>query len=238
MNIRYADGILIFQLIAYASIVPMIMFAGWQHYLIAIVAYFCIGGLGMIMGYHRLLTHRSFKCSKWFEHMITYFATLSLTGPALDWIAIHREHHKFGDTENDPHSPDYKGRLRVHFLTMYTPVSIKYAGKDLRNKFLLFQRKHYFLINIITGLILYLIDPFAVIYLWLFPAALTIGFGTLILSVSHRDKAPHNDFILGILTWGDGFHKEHHDNPGKVRLHKYDLIGLIIEKFFIRGKPV
>jgi fatty-acid desaturase len=49
----------------------MIMYAHWYHYVIAWFVYFLLGGLGMIVGYHRLHSHRSFKCPLWFEKLIT-----------------------------------------------------------------------------------------------------------------------------------------------------------------------
>ena len=74
-----AWGILFLQILAYISIIPMVMYANWYHYFIAYFIYFLIGGLGMIVGYHRLHSHRSFKVPIWFEKLITYFATMSLT---------------------------------------------------------------------------------------------------------------------------------------------------------------
>ena len=221
------------QITAYLSIIPMVMYGQWQHYLIAVFVYFLNGCLGMIVGYHRLHTHRCFKCPLWFEKMITYFATIGLTGPAIDWVAIHRMHLRFHDTDKDPHSPEHLGAWRVHFLTMFAKVNPKYGIDLIKKKFYMFQRKWYFVINFAYAGVLYLIDPFAVIYAWLFPAALVIGFGTLILSANHRDGEPHNDFVLGLLTWGDAFHKVHHDDPSKVRLHKWDLSGILIEKLFV-----
>jgi stearoyl-CoA desaturase (delta-9 desaturase) len=230
--ISYATGIFLLQMSAYASIIPMIMYGDWWHYLIAIFVYFLNGCLGMIMGYHRLITHRNFKCPLWFEKFITICATIGLTGPAIDWVAIHKAHHRYADTEKDPHSPDYLGRFRVHFLTMYTKVETKFAGSLLKNQFYRFQRKYYFLINAIYAIVLYLLDPFAIVYAWLFPAAMVIGFGTAILSLSHRDKSAHNDFWLAMLTWGEAFHEEHHSDPSRARLHKWDITGIIIETFF------
>jgi len=235
-KITYGHGIFILQLTAYLSVIPMIAYADLHHYLITLVAYFCFGGLGMIVGYHRLHSHRSFKVPLWFEKLITIFATMSITGPAIDWVAIHRAHHKWHDTEKDPHSPDHLGRLRVHFLTMFAEVSPRFALDLIRNNFYMWQRKYYFYIIGSYALFLYLLDPLAVVYAWLFPAFLTIFFGTLILSTSHRDGEPHDDFILGILTWGDAFHKTHHDKPMEVRLHKYDIAGWVIETFFEKAK--
>ena len=67
-------------------------------------------------------------------------------------------------------------------------------------------------------MLLFLIDPKAPIYAWLFPAAGVLTFGTMILSTSHRNFKPNNDFTLALLTFGDGFHKTHHDDPNKYRL--------------------
>lgn len=225
-------SIFILQITAYVSIIPMLVYGDWYHYLIAVFVYFLNGCLGMIMGYHRLITHRSFDAPLWFERLIIMFATIGLTGPAIDWVALHKAHHRYADTDKDPHSPDYLGCLRVHFLTMFAKIEPKYAGKMLKDPFYRFQRKWYFVINAVYATILYLIDPFAVVYAWLLPAAFVIGFGTAILSTSHRDKKPHNDFWLAMLTWGDAFHDEHHSKPGVARLHKWDITGILIETFF------
>ena len=224
------------QIIAYLSIIPMILYATWWQWIITLLMYFVLNGLGMIMTYHRLLTHRSYPCPRWLEYTLAFITTFSLTGSAITWIAIHRKHHKFADTEKDPHSPDHLGRLRVHFLTMFAEVSPRFALDLIRNNFYMWQRKYYFYIIGSYALFLYLLDPLAVVYAWLFPAFLTIFFGTLILSTSHRDGEPHDDFILGILTWGDAFHKTHHDKPMEVRLHKYDIAGWVIETFFEKAK--
>lgn len=235
-KITYGHGIFALQMIAYLSVVPMVLYAEFYHYLIAVFFYFLYGGLGMIMGYHRLQSHRSFKCPLWWEKLLTLFATVSLTGPAIDWVAIHRAHHKYQDTDKDPHSPDHLGIFRVHFLTMFAEVSPRFAMDLIRNKFYAWQRKYYFHIIAVFAIVLFFIDPFMVVYIWLFPAFLTIFLGTLILSVNHRGEKPHNDFLLGIMTWGDGFHENHHKKPMDVRLHKYDMIGYLIERFFPTGK--
>lgn len=228
----YANGIFAMQMIAYASIIPMLYYGEWWHYLVAVFVYFLNGCLGMIMAYHRLISHRSFYAPLWFERLIALFATIGLTGPAIDWVSIHKAHHKYSDTDKDPHSPDYLGKLRVHFLTMFAKIEPKYAGRMLKDPFYRFQRRWYFAINAVYATTLYLIDPFALVYAWLFPAALVVGFGTAILSTSHRDKKPHNDFLLAMLTWGDAFHDQHHSNPGTARLHKWDITGILIETFF------
>jgi fatty-acid desaturase len=226
--------IFIIQIIAYLSIIPMLLYATWWQWVIALLMYFILNGLGMIMTYHRLLTHRSFSCPKWLEYILSFIATFSLTGSAITWIAIHRKHHKYADTEKDPHSPDHLGFLKVQFLTAFAEVEGKYATDLMRSKFYKWQHNHYIKLIYSLAIILFLINPMLVVYLYLFPAGLTLFFGTLILSLAHDDYKPRTVLWLAFLTFGDAFHDTHHENPNNYRLHKYDLIGWIIENLFIK----
>jgi stearoyl-CoA desaturase (delta-9 desaturase) len=224
------------QMLAYLSIIPMILYASWYEWIIALFMYFVFNGIGMIMTYHRLLTHRSYDCPKWLEYTLSFITTFSFTGSAITWIAIHRKHHKFADTDKDPHSPDHLGFWRVQFFTAFAEVEGRYALDLMRDSFYKWQHKYYTIICYVTILTLALIDPMLVVYALLFPAGLTLFFGTLILSTAHKDFKPRTVLWLALVTFGDAFHDVHHDYPNKYRLHKLDLIGWIIEKVFIRNK--
>ena len=224
------------QMVAYLSIIPMIIYASWWQWVIMLVMYFLINGIGMIMTYHRLLVHRSFKCPMWFEYLGTALATLSLTGSAITWIAIHRKHHKYSDTDKDPHSPDHLGFWRVQFFTAFADVEGRYAIDLMRSPFYKWQHKYYIAIVVATLVVLLLINPFLAVYLMLAPAGLTLLFGTMVLSWAHKDYKARTVWWLALLTFGDGFHDVHHDHPTYYRLHKYDLIGWIIEKVFVTEK--
>ncbi len=228
--------IFILQILSYVSIIPMILYATWWQWAIGIFMYFVLNGLGMIMTYHRLLTHRSYECPKWLEYTLSFITSFSFTGSAITWIAIHRKHHKFADTDKDPHSPDHLGWWRVQFLTAFAKVEGRYATDLMRDKFYKWQHKHYIKICIVGLVLFVLIDPMLAVYGLLFPAGLTLFFGTLILSTAHKDFKPRTVLWLALVTFGDAFHDVHHDHPNKYRLHKLDLIGWIIEKVFIRDK--
>jgi stearoyl-CoA desaturase (Delta-9 desaturase) len=62
-------------------------------------------GLGITVGYHRLLTHRAFKTYKPLEYGFAVLGSMGLQGGVLDWVADHRKHHAHTDQEGDPHSP-------------------------------------------------------------------------------------------------------------------------------------
>ncbi|GKD45666.1 ribonuclease H-like domain-containing protein, partial [Tanacetum coccineum] len=65
--------------------------------------------LGVTIGYHRLLTHKSFKIPKWLEYIIVYCGAQSGEGEPIYWVSVHKNHHKYVDTEKDPHTPPKEG---------------------------------------------------------------------------------------------------------------------------------
>ena len=62
-------------------------------------------GLGVTVGFHRLLTHRSFKTSPAMRGLLAVLGTMSVEGPVISWVADHRKHHAYSDRLGDPHSP-------------------------------------------------------------------------------------------------------------------------------------
>lgn len=64
-----------------------------------------IAGLGITVGFHRLLTHRSFETKAWVRGVLTAAGSLAIEGRPSDWVADHRRHHAYADEEGDPHSP-------------------------------------------------------------------------------------------------------------------------------------
>ncbi|XP_076888049.1 delta-9 acyl-lipid desaturase 2-like [Bidens hawaiensis] len=62
-------------------------------------------GIGVTLGYHRLLTHRSFKLPKWLEYFFAYCGVHAGQRDPIFWVSVHKNHHKYTDTEKDPHSP-------------------------------------------------------------------------------------------------------------------------------------
>jgi len=68
------------------------------------VAYL-LTGLGITVGFHRLLTHRAFKTHAWMRGLLAILGSAAIEGPVISWVADHRKHHAFADREGDPHSP-------------------------------------------------------------------------------------------------------------------------------------
>jgi stearoyl-CoA desaturase (delta-9 desaturase) len=76
----------------------------WQDLLILALSYMVIG-TGITVGFHRLLTHRSFKCHRVVRAGFAALGSAAAEGPVIDWVATHRKHHQFSDVHGDPHSP-------------------------------------------------------------------------------------------------------------------------------------
>jgi stearoyl-CoA desaturase (delta-9 desaturase) len=87
--------------------------AGWQvwgkalHWsdVFLFVGMYVLTGLGITVGFHRHLTHRSFKAKRWLRGLLAMLGSAAIEGPVISWVADHRKHHAFSDEEGDPHSP-------------------------------------------------------------------------------------------------------------------------------------
>jgi stearoyl-CoA desaturase (Delta-9 desaturase) len=79
-------------------------FVGWREIAIMIALYL-LTGFGITVGYHRLLTHRAFKTSRWLRALFAILGSMAIEGPVLSWVANHRKHHAHADQPGDPHSP-------------------------------------------------------------------------------------------------------------------------------------
>jgi stearoyl-CoA desaturase (delta-9 desaturase) len=89
----------------------------WSDLIVFAILYMATG-LGVTVGFHRLLTHRAFKTKRWVRATLAIMGSAAIEGPVISWVADHRKHHAFSDAPGDPHSPHVdhghglKGALR------------------------------------------------------------------------------------------------------------------------------
>jgi stearoyl-CoA desaturase (delta-9 desaturase) len=76
----------------------------WSDVAVFLIMY-VLTGLGVTVGFHRHLTHRSFKTSKPLRGLLAILGSVAIEGPVISWVADHRKHHTYSDQEGDPHSP-------------------------------------------------------------------------------------------------------------------------------------
>lgn len=220
--------LLVGQLISMMAVIPMFIFGEVWQWAITIAVY-CFFMLSITVGYHRLISHRAFKCPQWIHNILMVGGGLPFYGPALVWVANHREHHRYADTAKDPHSPYYRGVLRAYFLQVLSPINFKYVRDLLRKQVYRDQVKYYWHFIIGYVLLLAIMDPFAIVYGFLAPAGLSKLFGGLVFTYSHRGRKAHSDLWVGLITLGEGFHEEHHKKASTHRWHTLDAGGILIE---------
>ncbi len=80
--------------------------------LIFVVVYYLLAGLGVNLGYHRVLSHRSLRVPRWLERLLVLVGLPA--GTPVQWTGNHRFHHAHTDTPLDPHSPVQRGFWYAH----------------------------------------------------------------------------------------------------------------------------
>lgn len=217
---------------------------------------YVLHALGVTIGYHRLLSHRSFSCPKIVEYFWVMLGYLAFEGSPTWWATIHRAHHRYVDTALDPHSPKY-GLYDAHmgWLTRKgyaSHINPQLQAKDLINdplyRFLeqngSWHRAH--LIAFSVGFLARL--PILIFFGWQAAfASLLAAFAVLqiplmlnvichIPKLGYKNYARDDDSVnvwwVGILAMGEGWHNNHHAYPGSaktgMRPWEFDLSWLTI----------
>ena len=99
----YALSILSVHVLALLACLPWLF--SWTGLIACLLGLYVFGTLGVNIGFHRLLTHRSFVCPKWLEQGLAILGVCCLQEGPARWVAIHRQHHQHADERPDPHSP-------------------------------------------------------------------------------------------------------------------------------------
>jgi stearoyl-CoA desaturase (delta-9 desaturase) len=235
-------SLIVYHIVAHLVVIWALFNGSWLLWLASFVLYILFATIGGTITYHRLLSHRSFKSPKWFEYTGSIMGALGGNGSGLAWAAIHREHHRFTDTEKDPHAPEYKGFFRVQFLSMLDEPNIKYVPDLLRSKFHLFIHKQYWLVNLIYIAICFaLLGWDGIIFGYFVPTLMVWHAGSAINTVNHKlgyrnyvtKDWSTNNFVTGYLVSGEGWHNNHHAQPANPRFGhnpwEFDLGYLIIQ---------
>ena len=81
---------------------------GWTDLWLLLVMYI-VTALGITIGFHRLFVHRSFETWTWIKCIIAICGSMAVEGSLFDWVGMHRRHHQYSDTPNDPHTPHHHG---------------------------------------------------------------------------------------------------------------------------------
>ncbi|HUC36073.1 MAG TPA: acyl-CoA desaturase [Acidimicrobiales bacterium] len=80
------------------------------------IVFYLVTGFGVTIGFHRLLTHRSFKSCRLLKIALAAFGSMAIEGSVTSWVATHRRHHIYSDSPGDPHSPHRYGERGIALL--------------------------------------------------------------------------------------------------------------------------
>ncbi len=195
----------------------------WHAIAVAFVLYWITGGLGITLGFHRLVSHRSFQTPKWLEYCLVFCGTLACQGGPIEWIGLHRIHHKFSDTEPDPHDSN-KGFWWSHmgWMLSQNPSSKevpRFTQDIINDPVYQFFQKYFIPIQVVLGLILYSFGgwPFVI---WAIFVRLVVVFHCtwFVNSATHKfgyqsyesEDNSKNCWWVALLTFGEGWHNNHH----------------------------
>jgi len=180
------DGINWTSVIAFSifhiGAIAALFFFTWPAFFTFLTLYWISLSLGIGMGYHRLLTHRSYKVPKAIEYFLAVCGSLALEGGPISWVATHRVHHQFSDKEGDPHTPR-DGKWWSHIVWMMTgeasnsnPQDCVHYAPDLSNdRFHVWLSKYHYLPLAITGILLLVLGG-APVFFWGLFVRVTLGY--------------------------------------------------------------
>jgi stearoyl-CoA desaturase (delta-9 desaturase) len=214
----------------------------WQALALAVVLHWLTGGIGICLGYHRLLTHGSFSTYRPVRWLFAVVGGLAGEGSAIDWVANHRQHHALSDKPGDPHSPrDGSWWSHIFWLGWSLPSDehqshlAKWAPDLYRDPAMRFLGRMFLPLNVAMGLVL-----LATGYAWgggamaasfvvwgMFVRLVFVLHSTwLVNSASHMwgyrnyetTDDSRNNWWVAIVTYGEGWHNNHHAYP-RMALH-------------------
>jgi stearoyl-CoA desaturase (delta-9 desaturase) len=214
------------------AVAALFMF-NWKAFALAVLLLWVAGSLGIGMGYHRLLTHRGYKTPKWVEYFLTVCATLALEGGPFFWVAMHRLHHQNSDKEGDPHSPQ-DGGFWAHMGWIMTGRAMHNGSDELlpyvpdlrKDKFHTWISKWHWVPITTLGLLILALGGWQYL-MWgiFFRTVIGLHATWLVNSATHiwgsqrfpTGDTSTNSFWVAMLTFGEGWHNNHHAHPQSAR---------------------
>lgn len=219
----------------------------WKLMLLFVLFSFA-SSVSITAGYHRLLAHRAYRAKGWVKNLFLFFGAGAFQGSALKWAADHRIHHRHVDTERDPYNIK-RGFVFAHISWLFYKMELAkgMVGDLLKDRWIVLQDRYYVPIAIFSGFLL----PMFVAALWCdlgfwtgMCGGFVFGAVTRIVFVHHctffinslchmwgkqpynEDNSARDNFVLAMLTNGEGYHNFHHrfqfDYRNGVRWYQWD----------------
>jgi stearoyl-CoA desaturase (delta-9 desaturase) len=206
----------------------------WQGLVAVLALWWLTGGIGICLGFHRLLTHGSFQTFRPVKWLIAFLGGLAGEGSAVMWTAVHRKHHVFSDQEEDPHSPR-DGAWWSHMLWLAPDrgkaenqaMIERFAPDLLKDPVMRFLDRTFIVWHFVLAAALFALGYFVwdayvawslVVYGIFVRMIYVLHVTWLVNSASHmwgyRNYETTDDsrnlWWVGLLAFGEGWHNNHH----------------------------
>lgn len=209
----------------------------WIQFL---VGWTLIYGFGLVVGFHKLLSHKSFQTNKWISYILAYLGCLGISGSPIWWAAIHRgHHHAHTETDKDLQTPKkgfFNSYIGWQFGEETSKISLKYAADLARIPFYVFLHKQYFFVVWTTIIVVMISSVSTAMSLLIFPMLASHHGENITNSLGHSRFAGYRNFktnddtinnpLLALFTWGQLLHNNHHAKPNNdsfaIRWFEFD----------------
>ena len=206
--------------------------------LIVLAVLYWITVLGVTLGLHRLVAHRGFDAPRWLERLLVLMGAMACQSGPIEWVGLHRHHHLFSDQPNDHHDAA-RGLWWAHSEWMLHDIPAlreihRFTGDLERDPFYRWLDRWFLLLQLPLGAALYFYGERAGVHggglglvLWAIPLRLVLVYHVtwLVNSATHAfgyrnfdcpDRS-RNCWWVAILSFGEGWHNNHHAHPASAR---------------------
>jgi fatty-acid desaturase len=253
INWPIASSMLFIHIAALAAFVPALF--NWSAVFAMLVMMILTGAFGVSLCFHRSLTHRGLKMVKPLEYATALLGTLALQGGPITWVATHRAHHAATDKAGDPHGAD-RGFLWSHMEWLIrknadVPTAAeraRLAPELVADPFYRFLDRNNVQLQVALGILLFAMGGLPWVVWGVFVRLVLAYHSTwLVNSASHMfgyrtyktDDMSRNNWWVALLSWGEGWHNNHHAFQFSARLglrwFEFDIVWVMIRVLKVFG---
>lgn len=171
-------------------------------YIFSYILYYILVSIGITFGYHRYFSHKEFNATKFQEIGFLLCGVLCGGRDPISWVGVHRMHHQYSDTDDDPQPSGWKALFSVWKIKTVPRRFVKDLYANPRVVWFHKYHKYVWLLSAILFL--------PIIEVWLIIQFLSwLGFGTL-NCFGHWNNKPTNNLWLNVIAPFEGNHADHH----------------------------
>jgi stearoyl-CoA desaturase (delta-9 desaturase) len=228
---RFSPLLAVYFVAVHIGALASLAWFSWSN-LAVMLALYVMTGLGVTVGYHRLLAHRSFHVPLSLEYTLATLGTIALQGSPGTWVSDHRQHHFHSDHSHDPHDIN-RGLFFAHmgWIFYLRPDDadhrrkLRLARDLMADPYYRWLDRYHYVPGLAVGAALFLAGGLP-LFLWGFCMRLVVLYHStwLVNSAAHAwgyrnfaDAKGANNWLVALLAFGEGWHNNHHAWPASAR---------------------